>query len=294
MQIRLVTVAFNPGPELVTMCESVPAACGSAQLSVEIVIVNNGDSNEYCDELERRGCQVINAGENLGFGRAVNLGARGCQAEWILVVNPDVVFAEDAIAAMLAASQFYPRAGVLGPKILTPEGEIYPSIRHFPRLISGTGHAVLGRVWPGNPWSKSYRSHGAVDATHAVDWLSGACLLIRRLAFEQIGGFDTDFFMFFEDTMLGEDMRRHGWESIYVHDATITHDQSVSWRDHPEPMIRAHHDSAYTYLSKVYARRAHAPLRAALRTGLNARRSLHIRAARRHQSQEDPGNNRSR
>lgn len=276
-QIRVVCVAYNPNDELTDMLDSLPAAVGG--MAFETVVVNNGSSTPALEAARSR-ATVIDAAANLGYGKANNLGARGFAGPWLLIVNPDVRFEPGSVERMIAVAANYPRAGALGPKIMTPEGEVYPSVRQFPRLVSGTGHAIFGRVWPGNPWTTRYHANGATDSTHSVDWLSGACLLIRREAFEAVGGFDTDFFMFFEDTMLGEDLARAGWERVFVHDAVAVHDQGKSWRERPEPMMREHHESAYRYLSKVYAEPWQAPLRAAIKVGLNVRLARELRAQR--------------
>lgn len=272
--VRVVTVAFNPGAELLTLLDSLDAAMGS--VSYETVVVNNGSATPALDAARSRAA-VIDAHANLGYGKANNMGARDFTGPWLLIINPDVRLQPGSVARMIELAANYPQAGAFGPKILTPEGEVYPSIRQFPRLISGTGHALLGGLWPSNPWTARYHARGATTTTHPVDWLSGACLLLRREAFAAVGGFDEDFFMFFEDTMLGEDLARAGWERIFVHDAAAVHDQGKSWRDRPAPMMRAHHQSAYRYLSKVYHKPWQAPLRAAIKLGLalRLRRELH-------------------
>lgn len=268
--LRVVTVAYNPGREITAMIDSLEDALAGSDLSREIVVVNNGDPVPALAELADR-ARVIEAGSNLGYGRGVNLGAKDHRGPWLLVVNPDVKFQPGAVTTMVKTAEDYPQAGMFGPKILTPEADIYPSARKFPRLVSGTGHALFGEVFAGNPWTRSYLKNSDINSTHTVDWLSGSCLLVRTEAFRDVGGFDPEFFMFFEDTMLGQDMEAAGWERVFVHDAAAVHDQGKSWRDRPAPMLHAHHKSAYTYLSKVYTGPAYGLLRCALKAGLKAR-----------------------
>lgn len=271
--VRIVSVAYNPGDELIEMLESVDDAFAGSDVSREVVVVNNGGHVPVLDDIVGR-ATIIDAGSNLGYGLGNNLGAKSHDGEWLLIVNPDVVFRHGAVTAMLEAAERFPHAGVFGPKILTPEGDIYPSARRFPRLISGTGHALLGEMWSANPWTKAYLESSGTDTTHPVDWLSGSCLLIRTAAFRDVGGFDPEFFMFFEDTMFGEAIKAAGWVSVFVHNAVAIHDQGKSWRDRPAPMLRAHHKSAYTYLSRVYGGPVHAPLRLGIKAGLHARLAL--------------------
>jgi N-acetylglucosaminyl-diphospho-decaprenol L-rhamnosyltransferase len=162
------------------------------------------------------------------------------------------------------------------------DGSRYPSARELPSLTQGVGHALLGRLWPSNPWTTAYqrRQESTVDQERTAGWLSGACLLLRREAFEQVGGFDEGYFMFFEDLDLGERLGLAGWHNVHVPSAQVTHVGGTSWRDRPAPMIRAHHRSAARYLCRRYDRWYHWPVRVAIRLGLRVREQLELRAVR--------------
>ena len=315
-RLRIVTVAFNPGEELALWAESVGEATHRA---ADVVIVDNGTDAEMVDTVGRiYGAAVLRPGRNLGYGTAVNRGVKALRersagtaapdpsagsfggrsfnvqglaggeglfdlrdSEWIVVVNPDVVFLPDAIDKLIAAAAAWPRGGAFGPLVRDRAGTVYPSARKFPRLVSGVGHALLVGVWPNNPFSRAYRENADATRAHVVDWLSGSCLLLRREAFDAVGGFDESYFMFFEDTTLGEQLSSAGWQSVFIPDAEVVHDQGASWRNKPENMIRAHHRSAARYLDGVYSKPWQAPLRWALRAGLKAREELLVRLSRR-------------
>ena len=276
--VRVVCVTYRPGPELEEFVASLATASTG---EVELVVVENGpDATEAEAVVARHGGRVVVAGDNLGYGRAANLGAAGATQPWLVVVNPDVVWHPGALDALLSVGEALPRAGSLGPLILDPDGTVYPSARRLPSLTAGTGHALLGRVWPGNPWTRRYRSPEVPGSTpRPAGWLSGACLLLRREAFEAIGGFDPAYFMFFEDVDLGDRLGRAGWTNVYVPTARVTHVGGVSWRARPEPMIRAHHASAARYLTARYGRWYQAPVRWAVRAGLGVRQATELRAA---------------
>ena len=247
----------------------------------EFVVVDNGHDPHVVDDVAAMsGAQVLRPGKNLGYGAAANLGAEGFEGQWILVANPDLEFAPAAIDAMLAGAEDWPRGGAFGPLIMTPEGLVYPSARRFPRLVSGAGHALLAGVWPDNPFTQAYRANANTDFPHTVDWLSGACLLLRTRAFREVGGFDESYFMFFEDTQLGEDMEAAGWQSVFLPQGTVTHEQGSSWKSRPAPMLRTHHQSAAHYLDRIYSQPYQAPLRLMLRAGLRLRGELLILRAR--------------
>lgn len=266
--IHVVTVAFNPGEELERMLASLRDAAPGAALTVDIV--DNGTETEVVDRAARNGgARIIRPGKNLGYGAAADQALRESQADWFMVVNPDTVFTPDSMSELVAASERWPAGGVFGPRLANVDGTIYPSARELPSLSIGIGHALLVSVWPGNPWTARY--HGITDREHVCGWLSGACLLLRPEAYRQIGGFDPNYFMFFEDVDLGLRMREAEWESVYVPSATVIHDQGTSWRDRPAPMIRAHHESAMRYISRAYPGKRNAPLRGAILAGLKLR-----------------------
>ena len=125
-----------------------------------------------------------------------------------------------------------------------------------------------------NPWSKRYlqadRSQTRSDQPIVSGWLSGACLLVRRSAFVEVGGFDDRFFMYFEDVDLGERLANAGHRVLYVPTAAVSHAGGTSTKAHSAAMTRAHHHSAYLYLAKRYHQWYYLPVRVALRAGREA------------------------
>ncbi len=279
-RVRVVCVTYHPGPELVDFCDSLRLATSA---DVELVLVENGtDDSSARSAAAAAGGTVLSAGANLGYGRAANLGAAGADQPWLVVANPDIVWHPGSLDRLLEAAGRHPGAGALGPAVLNPDGTHYPSARELPSLRQGVGHALLGRIWPTNRWTAAYqrRQETVGDSERTAGWLSGACLLLRREAFEQVGGFDEGYFMFFEDVDLGERLGLAGWANVYVPGAEVTHAQGTSWRERPAPMIRAHHASAARYLSRRYHRWYQWPLRVAIRLGLAGRRTVEIWRAR--------------
>lgn len=278
--VRVVCVTYNPGPELADFARSLRTATTA---DVELVLVENGPDHATTQAVAaEHGATVLDAGGNLGYGRAANLGARGARQPWLVVVNPDIVWHDGSLDLLLDAAARHPEAGALGPALLNPDGTLYPSARELPSLTQGVGHALLGRLWPRNPWTVAYhrRQETVTGAERRTGWLSGACLLLRREAFEQVGGFDEAYFMFFEDLDLGERLGLAGWANVHVPAARVTHVGGTSWRERPAPMIRAHHASAARYLCRRYDRWYHWPVRVAVRAGLAVRQAVELRNAR--------------
>lgn len=277
--VLVVTVTYNSGDHLTSFLDSID---GASSRDVRVVISDNGSTDGAPQrEAARRGpaVEVLENDENLGYGRAVNRAAAGATEDWILIVNPDVVMHPGSLDALIDAADARPDIGVVGPRILDGEGNTYPSARPLPRLFLGIGHGLLGAVAPNNPWSKQYRPAdlARIDAPLDTGWLSGACLLVRRSVFERIGGFDDAFFMYFEDVDLGRRIGAAGFLRRYVPSAIVTHVGAHSTSNASTAMIRAHHRSAYTYVSRVYPGVRWAPVRLALRVGLAVRSRLATR-----------------
>jgi N-acetylglucosaminyl-diphospho-decaprenol L-rhamnosyltransferase len=277
--VRVVSVVYHPGAELTDFTRSLAAATSAP---VELVLVDNGTDPEVADRVAAEaGGRVVRTGENLGYGGGANAGARAATQPFLVVANPDVVWEPGSLDTLLDAAARHPEAGALGPALLNEDGTVYPSARELPSLTQGAGHAVLGKVWPGNPWTRAYQRRQETAGTERfAGWLSGACLLLRRDAFEAVGGFDEDYFMFFEDVDLGERLTLAGRPNVYVPSARVTHVGGVSWRAKPAAMISAHHRSAERYLRRRYHRWYQWPVRLAVSLGLRAREAVELRAAR--------------
>ena len=271
--LRVVVVTYSPGPTLDRFLDSLATATTT---DYEVVLADNGSTDGTVERADARGIRVVATGGNVGYGRAANAGALDHDGEWLVIANPDLCWHPRALDTLLAAGRRWPRAGSLGPAILTPAGELYPSARRLPSLGRGVGHAALGWAWPGNPWTKAYRREAAQPAEGPAGWLSGSCLLLRTAAFRSVGGFDPLYWMYFEDLDLGARLGRAGWQNVYCPAAVVEHEGGHATRRAPAQLLKAHHVSAYTYLSRVYAGPAHLPTRLALRAGLAARYALSV------------------
>jgi N-acetylglucosaminyl-diphospho-decaprenol L-rhamnosyltransferase len=259
--------------------QSILSARAASTHPLGVFVVNNAadDSEMSSFAAAHPDVVVFEAGANLGYGRAVNFAVRqlGPEFEWILVVNPDTEFSSGAIDELLRVARAHSEAAAFGPRIVDADGSVYPSARALPSLRVGAGHALFARFWPDNRFSNRYRradlTSPELTEPTATGWLSGACLLVRRSVFDEIGGFDERFFMYFEDVDLGKRIGETGALNLYVPSAMITHVGGQSTKRHSRRMIVAHHRSAYLYLEKKYRGWYLWPLRFALRVALAAR-----------------------
>ena len=284
--LPVVTVTYSPGPHLDRFLASLSHA---TERPVSVLMADNGSTDGAPQAAVERypGVRLFSTGANLGYGSAVNRAIAQLNdaledvGDWVVVANPDVQWGPGSIDALLDAASRWPRAATLGPMIHDPDGSVYPSARQLPSLFRGGMHAVVGPLWKNNPWSSAYRQERLEPSERPVGWLSGSCLLVRRAAFEAIGGFDERYFMYMEDVDLGDRMGKAGWLNVYVPSAEVLHHKGHATARESAANLAAHHKSTYIYLADRHSGWQRAPLRWAFRGGLAVRSRLMTRSARR-------------
>jgi N-acetylglucosaminyl-diphospho-decaprenol L-rhamnosyltransferase len=221
---------------------------------------------------------------NVGYGKAMNaaVAEMPSSVEWVLISNPDVVLGTGTIDQLIAAGESDPLIGAVGPAVLNDDGSVYPSARAIPSLRTGVGHALFSNLWADNPWTTAYlRDARSEVKPRDAGWLSGSCVLVRRSIFDQLGGFDPRFFMYFEDVDLGNRIGKAGYRNLYWPNASVTHSGAHSTTGGAsDVMIRAHHTSARQFLATKYPGPVLWPVRVTLTVGLSVRSFLVRRRAR--------------
>lgn len=274
--VGVVTVSYGSEDVLSGFLDSIPPA-GAAGL--EVVVADNlpATTDVVKDLCLKAGARYLPMTSNLGYGAAMNVAAEALPdtVEWILISNPDVLLSPGCIDELVRVGNEDPTIGSVGPAIHNSDGTLYPSARTVPSLRTGIGHAMFVNLWTGNPWTKAYRRDSELNPERRdAGWLSGACVLVRRTAFDQIGGFDPAYFMYFEDVDLGFRLGKSGYRNVYAPSASVTHSGAHSTTSESETMIRTHHDSARLFLARKYSGAWLWPVRAALTVGLQLRSAL--------------------
>jgi len=272
--VAVLTVNYSSEQVLPTFLDSIAAASTAPVL---VAIADNGASPQAESLAREHGVGYLRLSENRGYGAAINAAAAQLDPgiRWIVVSNPDIEFAPGSIDRMIATGESDRSIGTVGPLIRNVDGSVYPSARAVPSLRTGVGHALFANIWLGNPWTRAYRNEfEGATARREAGWLSGACVAVRRSVFDSLGGFDSGFFMYFEDVDLGYRVTRAGHKNVYEPEAEVTHLGAHSTAESSDLMVKAHHDSARRFLSKKYSRWFLWPLRAGLNLGLAARARL--------------------
>jgi N-acetylglucosaminyl-diphospho-decaprenol L-rhamnosyltransferase len=176
----------------------------AAMPAVSVTVVDNASPDDSAATVADLPIEVIRAPRNGGFSYGCNLGAAGATAPYLLFLNPDARIDRSALATLVSVLRDDPGTGLVGPRILDDDGSLSYSLRRLPRLRSTYAQALfLHRLWPRAEWTDEVvRDEAAYDRPATAEWLSGACMLVRRSAYEAIGGFDERFFLYCEDTDL--------------------------------------------------------------------------------------------
>ena len=192
---------------------------------VRVTVVDNASPDDSVETIADLPVEIVRSPKNGGFSYGCNLGARHGRAPYLLFLNPDARADEAALDALTGALAADPRIALAGPRIRDEDGGLAWSQRRFPRLRSTFAQAVfLHRLWPKAAWTDELiRDAAAYERPADPDWLSGACMLVRREAFEAVGGFDEGFFLYCEDTDLCRRLRDAGHTVRFEPAAEVHH-----------------------------------------------------------------------
>ncbi len=202
---------------------------------------------------------LIRNHQNVGLARAWNQGVAASAGEYMVLINPDTVVRDDFFERLEAFFAGHPDAGVAGPRILDDDETLQLSARKEISMVSGLlgRTSFLTRLFPESSLVRGqFPAITEVSGPARVDWVSGACMIVRRRALEEIGPADERFFMYFEDTDLCRRAREAGWSVYYVPEVEVVHRAGGSSRSRPRAIWRLH-KSAFLYHRK---HGAHGPL----------------------------------
>ena len=217
----------------------------------EVVVVDQASERERLATIEARHPSVtfVPTERNGGFAAGVNAAAAASSAPYILLLNPDAIIDSPAIAELERWLEQDPETGVVGPRVLNEDGSVQASARRFPGLSTAFGgrSSWLTSQFPGN-----WLSRRNLPARHAVgpvevDWVAGSCLMTRRALFEQLGGLDESFFLYWEDADYCRRAAALGWRTVYLPTVSVRHAGGRSAARDPVPAIQAFHDSAFRF-----------------------------------------------
>jgi GT2 family glycosyltransferase len=249
----IIIVNYNCTDYTIRCIDSIKRHTQSCWTSI-IVIDNN--SNDIPDRIAESfpDIQLIKNSRNIGFGKAINYGLKLSKLKYTILINPDALIPDESLFDVINYLEKHKEIAVAGPKILEWNGNIQGSARRFPTAwtsICGR-KSPLTRMSPGNSITRRefICFNGEKHKPQTVDWVSGACMIIRRDAIKQVGGFDSRFFMYWEDADLCKRLKKLGWKIVYYPKAQVYHQTGKSSATRPVRSIYHFHKSCYYYFRK--------------------------------------------
>ncbi len=277
MDISIIIVSYNSCDHLRRCLASLVTHMPVADREIIVVDNDSRDGSAPMVASEFPSVFLMRMPRNLGFAAGANRGAREASGEAVVLLNPDSEIEADPFAPMLTYLREHPDAGIVAPRLLNTDGSLQLSCRSFPSFSTAlfNRYSLLTRLFPRNRYSKQYLLSGwQHDSVRTVDWVSGACLMVRRSLFEQIGLLDEGYFMYIEDVDLCQRVHRAGFEVIYLPQASVIHHIGQSSRTLAGRSILARHRSMWHYYKK-YLRR-NPVVDVAVASGITARCSLQL------------------
>lgn len=255
MDLSVVIVNYRSKEPLLACLDALPGAAPG--LSREVVVVDNasGDGSAEAVTDAHSDVRLIRNLENLGFARAVNQGIRATSGEYVMLLNPDCMLHAGAARRLVDYLRAHPRCGVTGPRLVHPDGSLQLSARHYPSgaTLLFNRYSLLTILFPNNRWSRRYlMSDWDHLSVRDVDWLSGACLVVRREAIRQVGELDEAYFMFNEDVDWCRRMNQAGWAVTYIPDAACVHLVGASRKRSSTRVILERHRGMAHYFHKFH------------------------------------------
>jgi N-acetylglucosaminyl-diphospho-decaprenol L-rhamnosyltransferase len=198
----------------------------------EIIVVDSASTDDSVDMMRREFPHVFlyASKTNLGYTGGNNLGMTKSRGRFFLLLNPDTQVLNQTLEHMISFFDNHPDVGVLGPKLLYPDGRVQSSRRRFPTLGTALIESTFLQKWfPNHPLLHRYYVHDqSDDTTSTVDWVNGSCILVRKKVVDQVGMLDEGFFMYSEELDWQKRIREAGWQIAYLPTAQVIHYEGKS------------------------------------------------------------------
>lgn len=225
--VDIVIVNWNSGSLLRDCLLSISDVSQQDEVSARVIVLDNASSDGSCDQLPKLDCplQAVKNVANVGFAAACNQGARLCDGDFLLFLNPDTRLLPGSLKMPLQTIQQpeNSRIGICGVQMLGCSGQVARHCARFPSLGNIVAKMLgISLVWPSTGMAMLEWNH---LQSRQVDQVMGAFLLVRRKVFDTVNGFDERFFLYFEDVDFSLRVRQAGWENYYLADAKIFHEE---------------------------------------------------------------------
>lgn len=254
MSVSVILVSYNTEDLTICAIDCVYASIRKCRFPVDVLVVDNSSRDHSVASIKDKfpDVRLIESSTNLGFGAANNLAVSSSDSDYVLLLNTDAFLQPESLTVLEQYMRVNPLVGVVGPTILNADGTVQTAAWNFPSpLQSLFEYSGIGNLFPRVPLIGGYRKWNH-NKNQRVPWLIGACILIRRSVFVDIGGFDSAFFMYAEETDLQLRIRRAGYDIHLCADTQVVHLGGGSGTMDSESVRRYFYTSQDLYMRKHF------------------------------------------
>ncbi|MBL1212947.1 MAG: glycosyltransferase [Ignavibacteriae bacterium] len=256
IDLSIIIVNYNVKEFLQNLLDSLKKA--AQNISHEIIIVDNASDDGSVEVIEERypHVKLIKNEKNIGFGKANNIALSKAEGKFLLLINPDTIVKEDTFEKLIDFINKTDDAGIVGCKVLNPDGTLQlPCRRGFPGpWTSFTKITGLSKLFPKSKlFARYHLTYLDENETYEVDAISGAFMFIKREAYEKVGGFDPDFFMYGEDLDLCYRAQKSGFKVYYFHETEIIHYKGESTKRSRIDETKVFYNAMHLFVKKHFS-----------------------------------------
>lgn len=256
MELSIIIVNYNVKEFLQNLLYSIQKA--AKNISHEIIVVDNASDDGSIELIKDKFPHVnlIENKENLGFGKANNIGMKAASGEFFLLINPDTIVSEDTFDKTIEFFRKTPDAGLVGCKILNPNGTLQLACRRsFPGpWTSFCKVSGLSTLFPKSSLFARYNlTYKDENQTYEVDAVSGSFMMIRKEIYEKTSGFDEDFFMYGEDLDICYRIQKLGYKVYYFHETQIIHYKGESTKRSSVDETKYFYNAMHLFVKKHFS-----------------------------------------
>ena len=237
--VSIIIVHYQAKPELFACLSSIISS--NIKTGYEVIVVDNDETKTIGKQLTENfpWVRYAKASGNIGFGAGNNLGSRIAIGKYFFFLNPDTILEKGSVDLLIESIEAGKNIGIIAPQLIDTKSNILPyqcsaKLTPLSGLIS---HSVINRIYPNNPISKKYwlRDWDRKSARY-VEVVQGAAFMVKRKLFDEIGGFDEQFFMYFEESDFCLRTKQHGWSIVFEPRAKVIHLSEKSTKDKPRAL----------------------------------------------------------
>jgi len=256
IDVSVIIVSYNTRELTLNAIDAAIESITNPEFKIEVIVADNASKDGSCEAISEKfpEVKVLRSEHNLGFGGGNNLAAKHAKGKYLFLLNSDTQARKGSLELLAQALEVEDTFKIAGPFLENPDGSYQNSIMSFPSVWRIFCQFFwLDKIFKNNPFfADSFMLHTDTSKQQCVDVINGAALMIERNVYENMNGFDEDFFMYFEENDLCKRAYNQGFRAIYVPQAKVMHIGWQSSRQKPWWVFKIIRKSRYLYAKKHF------------------------------------------